>query len=496
MQLSLPKFSWPLVALIILLSIAASLRFFDISSESLWNDELASWVMSDHDSLDSVVKIGVKPDVHPPGYYVLLYYVINHLGDSEWALRFPSAVAGIISVLVIYLIGARLYTYKEGLTAAAILTVSWQAIFYSQEARTNSLLLLSTSVAFYFWFELIKRLEKDGKLSLGPVLGYLTFSIASCYLHYFGLQLIILQLAYGILIFIAAPRTLGRWLIITTAITVSYLPWVPSVIEQFSSHKKTWIQEPELFSAILDLFDFAFDDVFWVLCIVVSVYILFTYKSALEIANEQGEGFKLRRILTSPNILLILWATVPFITSFIQSKVSTPVLTMRNLIILLPPIYLMLARGIWLIKSKRLSIVLLSILVLRMSMLLMKSDGYYNEIKKEQFREVTAYVVQKEGKKITHPMIVFTWGISYFDYYLLKMGVNERVSFNAGRKHDVARLQVFLMEKDIKEFWYMTGHRVPDDEFMLYLRSNCEISDEMKFYGASVLRCKYDEIKN
>jgi len=168
---------------------------------------------------------------------------------------------------------------------------------------------------------------------------------------------------------------------------------------------------------------------------------------------------------------------------------------MRNLIILLPPIYLMLARGIWLIKSKRLSIVLLSILVLRMSMLLMKSDGYYNEIKKEQFREVTAYVVQKEGKKITHPMIVFTWGISYFDYYLSKMGINERISFNAGRKHDVARLQVFLMEKDIKEFWYMTGHRVPDDEFMLYLRSNCEISDEMKFYGASVLRCKYDEIK-
>ena len=54
------------VVLTLLLALGALLRLYGLEIQSFWNDELASWSESSHDSLSEVIDKGVRPDIHPP----------------------------------------------------------------------------------------------------------------------------------------------------------------------------------------------------------------------------------------------------------------------------------------------------------------------------------------------------------------------------------------------------------------------------------------------
>ena len=131
----------PTAILFLLLIASAALRFYDLGAESLWNDELSSWMQSKVQTVNEVIA-NARDDVYPPGYLVFLYYFMRQFGDSETVLRMPSAIAGVLATLPTYLLGKKLYSRNAGLTAAAIITVSWNPVFYAQEARSYSLLLM------------------------------------------------------------------------------------------------------------------------------------------------------------------------------------------------------------------------------------------------------------------------------------------------------------------------------------------------------------------
>ena len=137
------------LALFATLLLAGGLRFYGLEIQSLWNDELLSWDSANRDTLYEVTEglLAVEQEVHPPGYFVLLHFIEEYFGESEWVLRFPSAVAGVLSVVVIYVLGCRLYSQREGLIAALLLAVLWTPVYFSQEVRMYSLLLLFTMLA-------------------------------------------------------------------------------------------------------------------------------------------------------------------------------------------------------------------------------------------------------------------------------------------------------------------------------------------------------------
>ncbi len=118
-----------------ILILAAGLRFYGLGTHSLWTDELASVRRSGFDDLSTVMREGVLTEIWPPAYHIFLHYVQKGFGNTEWVLRFPSAVAGVLVVFVMFLVGRRLYTEREGLIAAILTAVLHCPIFYSQEAR-------------------------------------------------------------------------------------------------------------------------------------------------------------------------------------------------------------------------------------------------------------------------------------------------------------------------------------------------------------------------
>ncbi|HSR17848.1 MAG TPA: glycosyltransferase family 39 protein [Ignavibacteriaceae bacterium] len=140
-----------LLLLLLIVLLGAFLRFYRLDFQSLGNDELSSWNLSNKATgISDVIRAQAEYDINPPGYQILLFYIIKYLGDSEFWLRFPSALAGILSIYLIYLLGLKLLSIKEGLLAAALTAIFWCPIYYSQEARAYSLLFLFSIISMLF----------------------------------------------------------------------------------------------------------------------------------------------------------------------------------------------------------------------------------------------------------------------------------------------------------------------------------------------------------
>lgn len=116
-----------------LLALAFAVRIYDLADRNIWWDEgLAAWAarLAPEHIVDWTAH-----DVHPPLYFFVLSLWWRVVGDGEFVLRFPSALAGVVGVAVIYGLGRALAGRRVGLLAAAALTVSIFAISWSQEMR-------------------------------------------------------------------------------------------------------------------------------------------------------------------------------------------------------------------------------------------------------------------------------------------------------------------------------------------------------------------------
>lgn len=476
-----------LIPLILILILGSLLRFYGLENQSLWNDELESWRISSYDNLFAVIKKGVRYDVHPPGYYVLLYYVEKYIGVSESVLRFPSAVSGILSIFIIFLVGLRLYSYKEGLIASALMAVLWCPIYYSQEARANSMLLLFILLATYFWMLVLESLSERTTVSYYTIFGYIISAVISCYLHYFGLYLVTLQGLGAVLFFIRRREALFYVLLIYFAILLAYLPWWPIMFYQLWNNMGmiAWIEPPKSIAFVYYL-EFLFNKSRILLLVVLMLYSFLVLRSLYSILKTK-EYRNMRIMLLSPGLLLVLWLIIPFVGVYIKSVLSAPILTYRNLIISLPAAYLLLSRSITQLPlcSRNQAIIAFIIVGLLLSHLIFSMD-YYSKPHKEQFREAVDFIVKNDYLYEGSLIIGYAWSQDYFNYYFERKGSTRRINVRGGQEKDILNVAKLIRTENPQYIWYICAHRVPDAEFIDFLNKNLALIDYKKFIRANV----------
>lgn len=123
-------YGWILIAILVL---ATAFRLPFLARTSLWYDEAVSWSQS-RGSLNHLFA-SVAADNYPPLHNFLLWLAIPVMGDSEWALRLPSVIVGVLAVWLLYLLGKEIFDKPTGLLAAFLLCISPFHIWFSTEAR-------------------------------------------------------------------------------------------------------------------------------------------------------------------------------------------------------------------------------------------------------------------------------------------------------------------------------------------------------------------------
>jgi len=213
------NWSWRLV---LLLLGGAFFRFFLLGRQSLWVDEMHTLGSS-----------GINPPlIYPyvfeilqgPFHALLLFYWHQLAGVSELAIRFPSAIAGVVSVFFFYKLALKLLDPESAFWAAAVFAFSPYAVWYSQEARNYVFLILFTVLSFHFFLQLL-----EGR-RVWVEYGVFTYLCVMSNLS--GFFVIVVQ---GVIFLLAGRKSIRRlpWLLLTyLAILAAFSPWVWHMFRQ------------------------------------------------------------------------------------------------------------------------------------------------------------------------------------------------------------------------------------------------------------------------
>ena len=90
---------------LLLFALGLAPRLYRLGAQSLWLDEGGTWSeVTGRTGKGWLALLGelFSKDAAYPLYHVLLKAWVIVAGDSEWALRFPSALAGAATVTVLY----------------------------------------------------------------------------------------------------------------------------------------------------------------------------------------------------------------------------------------------------------------------------------------------------------------------------------------------------------------------------------------------------------
>jgi mannosyltransferase len=461
-----------LLAVLAIMLLGAVLRFYGLGFQSLWGEELASWDFSTRETISQVIG-GVRSDVQPPLYFLILRFAQWIFGDSEWALRLPSALAGWLCIPAIYLLGKRLYSEREGLIAALFLAVLWAPIYYSQEARSYSMLILLSILTTYFWWNVLLGLRYRQELPASEAALYVIGAVLCAYLHYFGLLLVVLQ---GAALAALAYGTLQSVLLLYVPVALAYLPWLPSMAHQ--SRSGTQSGEPTL-QVLPDYFQFLFGRsgllslaAWTLLC-----FLLIRGWDDLR-PRRKGRGIP-------PGLPLAAWALGPFIVAYVASP---SMLTDENLLVSLPAVYLLLARSVTRTFSGRAAAVFQGTMAVGLAAVglayLLFSMDYYTTPAKEQVREAALYVVGHEGKDT---LVVRCDTGDRFDFYLKTSETGERNDIEACETRDFPKIEKRVKEGDYQEIFHFISGKDPDPQMISMFQRNFQPVDYERFDGASVV---------
>ena len=138
-----------LVILSAILLSAAALRLYALDS-GLWFDEILTYVNYVKKPFGEIISTFDSQNQHPL-YTLLAHASFLTFGESAWALRLPAVIFGVGSIWAVYLLGCQVSSSREALLSASLLVFSYHHIWFSQNARGYTGLLLWTVLSSWLF---------------------------------------------------------------------------------------------------------------------------------------------------------------------------------------------------------------------------------------------------------------------------------------------------------------------------------------------------------
>lgn len=133
-----------------------ALCLYGVQQRQLWRDEHASWWAATL-SWGDLGALTANMDLVLAPYYVLLHLWVSVFGDSEAALRIPSALAMAGAAAMVALLGRRLLTPRLGALGGLLFAVCPSITWYGQDARPYAFAVLAAAGSTLLLTRIVER---------------------------------------------------------------------------------------------------------------------------------------------------------------------------------------------------------------------------------------------------------------------------------------------------------------------------------------------------
>ena len=438
------KKTW--IWLIIILVLAGCLRFYQINNESLWYDEgyTLETISKDKGMWDMLR----QRDNTPPLYYFSLKYWSSKFGFTEFGMRSFSTIFGILSVLLIFLIGKNLFNEERGLFISILMAVELSQIMISQEARVYSFFIFTVLLASYFFVK-----AKDNNWYW---MGYFISAFIMLNTHFFSIFImaihIIFFLWYSFKIkIITFIEILAGLFILTAPFYVAYTPIINNIINFFS-------EQYPLFGI----------NALYIVMPIAGIILLIIFLLGKDFFENIVTNLTLFAFFLAGIIL-----TYPLLLGYL---VATPAFYIRYTIWIYPLLYIYLGMNIWRFKGGKYLLTVFIAVLLSASFLF-----YYSIDNKEQWKDAVRYiddgvvlVIDGDAKPI-------------FEYYY--KGDNKVVFI---RSEPMPEGYVLKGIQDYDYLYLVLSHNYWDEGYWKSAFNKFPIIKQYRFKGVEVI--KYDII--
>lgn len=394
------------VLLGLLVLIGFELRFA-VANVPLWYDEGHSILVAIQSIPYGIDEFLFTKDFqHTPFYFYFLHLWLKIFGNSEILMRMSSAIFGIATIPMTYIVAKKLYDKKVGLISALLVAVSPLLIYYSIEIRMYAMVTFLSMISMNYLLDFEEKGDKKSlvKLLISNIfipyllIGGIVFNIGQFisytlylfltqkqntekirkFLTYQVYQLILLIPYFAIAIYYAVKRSN---FIMFHIPPFSFMHFVGNLQNFFATRVGAlfWVNYTPWY----------IDFMFFVSIIIPIIYFI----------NAIIRAFKEKN---AKLYMLLLIVAISYITILISAIMQVIVIVPRYVIFIVPFIFIFAAVGFSKLSKVHLALFLIFFTGLS-SFFLFKDDAYYKTKYNALYDSVNYY----KSRNLTNEDIVF-----------------------------------------------------------------------------------------
>jgi uncharacterized membrane protein len=309
-------------------ALGALLRFVDIGHQGFWYDEAYTSFLLRYSPGHM---LGLLPSLEstPPLYYCVAWVWVRIFGNDPAGLKSLSALCGTATIPVVYLAGRKLLAnWRSAVIGTALVAFNPLLIWYSQEARAYSMLVLMSALTLltFAYARERPRAPAVGAWALACILALTT--------HYYAVLVVAPEAAW--LLFEHRGRRAIR--LALAAIVLTGLALVPLLIAQTGTGNDDWIEKTSILTRLAQVIP--------LLLLGPETHLRMLVKYLAYAAALVGLGAFLWRSRRRERQGGLLPGGIALIGFLIATTVGEATLLTRNLLPIMIPLALFLAAGL------------------------------------------------------------------------------------------------------------------------------------------------------
>ena len=418
----------------------------------MWFDEtlsaLFAWL-----PLDAAIQAMLQEGLHHSPLFYILLRPFAAGGFSEFSLRFLPVTLGVLAVPLIAQIGRTMVGARVGLLAAALLAVNPFHVWYSQEARMYTLLLVSALGAMFFFVQALRAPH------LKNWLGVAVFTAIGVNTHHFAFFIPLVQFMFIVVKLKQHHSLLRPWIGAQLLAGLSLIPWIVIVVNWGHFYFGSASNQPATgYDLLQTLWNFSIgytERITPFILVALSLFLLL-FILGVRSSLRMNEGW-----------LLLLWAVVPPVATFLISF-RLPMYTDRYISLSLPPFLLLVAIGIGSVRLQGLRLAMTGLVV--SAMLAGLGRVYYDTsvYNRADWRSVGAYLeANAEARDV-----IATWNyqdlVPFMFYYhgavpLKPLMIVNTVNLPTLPAAQTASQKIWIVIPHLNRSTHLVGHCQPFD---------------------------------